>query len=40
MDITCTSCGTVVGADEVLAQPGPGMPAEYLERMAAVRAAR
>ena len=40
MDVTCASCGTVVGPDEVLAQPGPGMPAEYLERMTALRAAR
>jgi DNA-binding HxlR family transcriptional regulator len=40
VDITCASCGTLAGADEVLAQPGPGMPAEHLERMAAARAAR
>jgi DNA-binding HxlR family transcriptional regulator len=40
VDVTCASCGTVTGTGEVHAQPGPGMPAEYLERMAAARAAR
>jgi DNA-binding HxlR family transcriptional regulator len=39
-DITCASCGTLTDAGEVLARPGPGMPAEHLERMAATRAAR
>lgn len=38
--VTCASCGTLTSADEVLARPGPGMPAEHLERMAAARAAR
>jgi DNA-binding HxlR family transcriptional regulator len=38
--VTCASCGALADADHVLAQPGPGMPAEYLERMAAARAAR
>src|ERR1035437_10370273 len=39
-DITCASCGTLTGLGGVLAHPGPGMPAEHLERMAAARAAR
>lgn len=39
-DITCASCGTLAGPGEVLARPGPGMPAEHAERMAAARAAR
>jgi DNA-binding HxlR family transcriptional regulator len=38
--ITCASCGALADADEVQAQPGPGMPAEYLKRMAGARAAR
>ena len=40
VDITCASCGTLTGAREVLAHPGPGMPAEHMERMAAARATR
>ena len=40
VDITCASCGTLTGPGEVLARPGPGMPAEHVERMAAARAAR
>lgn len=40
VDVTCASCGALAGAGEVLARPGPGMPAEHLERMAAARAAR
>lgn len=40
VDITCASCGRLPGADGVLAQPGPGMPPEYLQRMIAARAAR
>lgn len=39
VDITCAKCGTPA-ADEVLARPGPGMPAEHIERMEAARAAR
>jgi len=38
--LACASCGTLTGVDEVLARPGPGMPAEHLQRMAAARAAR
>jgi DNA-binding HxlR family transcriptional regulator len=40
VDVTCASCGTLTGADEVLVRPGPGMPPEHLEQMAAARAAR
>ncbi|MEJ3653126.1 helix-turn-helix domain-containing protein [Actinomycetes bacterium KLBMP 9759] len=40
VDITCASCGTLTDADQVVARPGPGMPPEHLERMAAARAAR
>jgi hypothetical protein len=38
--VTCASCGALPSADGVLARPGPGMPAEHLERLAAARAAR
>jgi DNA-binding HxlR family transcriptional regulator len=38
VEVTCASCGTLTNADEVLARPGPGMPHEHLERMAAARA--
>lgn len=38
--ITCATCGTLADAGGVQARPGPGMPAEYLERMAGARAAR
>lgn len=38
--LDCASCGTLADAGEVLARPGPGMPPEHLERLAAARAAR
>ncbi|WP_117214419.1 winged helix-turn-helix transcriptional regulator [Allorhizocola rhizosphaerae] len=39
VEITCAKCGALPDADEVIIRPGPGMPAEYLQRMAAARAA-
>lgn len=38
VEMTCASCGTLTDPGTVLARPGPGMPAEHLERMAAARA--